>query len=525
MSVGGHVDIHDQRAHGAVAVALEAARASGLTQAIHPRRSKKRDRAMAMVVWHLLHPDNRCGVAAELGDTGTTTLGAMLEVGATTANHLSKAMDWLLENQDGIERRLAQRHLKGSRNVTFYALNPRHFGGREFPLAQPDHPRGRCPNRPHVTYGLLCAPNGYPVAIEAFASNVTGAPALESQVAQIGARFGLPEVTLVDDRGMVCGVSAEGHSPAAMKWVSALRSASITELAHQNTLQPDLFTEYGVAHLTSPDFPGERLEVCHNPWEVYWRAAKRDDFLRRTEARLDSMARQYETGAITRKQLNKKIRAARRWKMIKHIDYRFDDNGRLHRSRNDERIREESKLDGFHIIRATIDENNPDNKDAMRAYRNLARVEHAFRHIRDTPGGHLSHHWSEERVRAHLLLSMLAYHIEHHLHETLEPLLPPDETPMASGTPAKSAGRSASVERKVGTPRCKEVLGVGNLRELLDSLGNVCVGKVYPSRETDLFVPATTVPNAMQAKAFELLGFDPLSDKLVACAIGGKRGV
>lgn len=525
MSAGDHVDIHDQRAHGAVAAVLEAARASGLTQAIRPHRNKKRGRVMAMVVWHLLHPDSRCGVVTELGNTGTTTLGAMLEVGASTADHLSEAMDWLIENQDGIERCLAQRHLADERSGTFYALNPSHFGDGEFPPAQPDHSRDRCPDRPQVTYGLLCAPSGYPVAIEALASSGTGATALESQVRQIGARFGLPKVALVDDRGMVCNVSVESHLRAAMKWVSALRSTSITEVIEQDTRELDLFTERGLAHLTSPDFPGERLEVCHNPWEADWCAAKRDDFLRRTEARLDDMAKQYETGTITRKQLNKKIRATRRWKMIKYINYRFDDNGRLHRSRNEERIREESKLDGFHIIRTTVDENDPVSKDAMRAHRNLARVKHAFRHIRDTPGGPLSHHWSEERVRAHLLLSMLAYHIEHHLHETLEPLLPTDETPTASGTSAKPAGRSASVERKVGTPRRKEVLGVGNLRELLDSLGNVCVGKVYPSRKTDLFVPATTVPNAVQAKAFELLGFDPLSDKLVACAIGGKRGV
>lgn len=518
------LDIHDQRAHGAVAVALEAARASGLTRAIHPRHSKERDRVMAMAVWRLLQPGGKLGVATELGDTGTSTLGALLGVGGSTTDHLYAALDWLLENQAGIERRLAKRHLAEVRSIVFYDVSSSYFEGSQCKLAVRGHSRDKRPDRPQVVYGLLCAADGYPVSIEAFEGNTPDAGTLGKKVEQLGERFGLREVVLVGDRGMVCNVSIEEElRPAGMRWVSALRSASISRLIRHGALQPDRFSGHEVARLTSPDFPGERLVVCHNPAVAARRAANREALLSRTETRLGELAAQYAAGTISRDRLSEKIGEARRWKMLKHIDHRFDDEGHFHWCRNEERIRDEKRLDGFYIIRTNVAEGDLDDRAAVRAYKGLARVERAFRCIKDTLGVRPIHHRLADRVRAHLLLCMLAYHIEHHLRSALAPLLFTDEDPVANDNPAEPAKRSASAKRKDRTKKNGDGLEVRSLRDLLVSLGAVTIGKFYPDpAKKDIFIPAASDPNPVQAKAFELLGFDPLSKAFVSHTSGGE---
>jgi hypothetical protein len=422
-------------------------------------------------------------------------------------------MDYLHGRQDEIQDALAARHLAGG-TVVLYDVSSAAFEGRTCPLGAIGHPKDGVRGRLQIVYGLLTSKDGVPVAIEVFKGN-TGDPAtVAAQVTRVKDRFGISRVVLVGDRGMLTAARLrEDVRPAKLDWITALRAPQVKKLARDGDLQLSLFDVQDLAEITSPDFPGERLIACMNPFLEAERARKRESLLAATEADLAKIA---AACARARRPLRGQDKIAvrvdrvlNRRKVAKHF---ITDIGEDHFSyhRNQDSITAEAALDGIYVLRTSVTATDLEPGEVVSSYKALAQVERAFRAFNTDLDIRPIRHRTEERVRAHVFLRMLSYYITWHMHARLAPVLfADDDKPAASAarpSPVAPAARSPRALAKAATKQTPGDLPVHSLATLLADLGTICLNTIAPADPALPGFRLVTTPTALQRQAFDLLG-------------------
>jgi len=519
---GGTVVPQDQQAititrslpHGHVAAALGTARKIGLDRLLGPDGNRCRDLVLGMVVNRVLEPSSKLAAARALSpDTASSSLGQQLGLGMVDEDELYTALDWLAVRQPAIEAALAKYHLTGG-TLVLYDVSSSYLEGRCCPLAQygynRDHKRGKL----QIVYGLLCAPDGCPVAIEVFEGSTADPTTLTSQVEKLKERFDLDRVVLVGDRGMITQARiTEDLTTAGLDWITALRAPAIKALRDAGALQMSLFDERDMASITAPDFPGERLIVCRNRALAAERARKRQDLLAATEDQLARIA-----AAVARKrqplrgaaQIGIKVGAVLdKHKMAKHFTLDIADN-RFGFARKTEAIAAEAALDGIYVVRTSLPATALDDASTVRTYKSLSLVERAFRCLKTVDLQiRPIYHWLPDRVRAHVFLCMLAYYLEWHMRQRLAPMLYDDTDKQAAEAQRASvvakAERSPAAIAKQTTGRTEDGLPVHSFRTLLADLATLTRNTLATAIDPELSFTLTARPTPLQQKALDLL--------------------
>ena len=509
-------DIVRSRPHGHVAAVLGTLKRLRLDRIIGPQRSPERDRAVAMIVARVLDPGSKLATARGLAEaTARDTLAETLGLGAVDVDGLYAAMDWLLERQGRIERALARRHLEEGALV-LYDLTSVWMEGRKCPLARRGHSRDGKRGKLQIEFGLLCDAGGRPVAVEVFPGNAADPATVGSQIEKLRSRFGLSKVVLVGDRGMLTEARIrEEVKPAGLDWIGALRGPAIRKLAEAGAVQLSLFDERDLVEVRADAYPGERLMVCRNPLLAERRARKRGELLEATEKLLEPIA------AATRRQkwrlkgedkIGERVgKVIGKHKMAKHFDWEVDEKGLLHYRRDAASIAAEAALDGIHVIRTSLPEAELDAPSAVRAYKRLSTVERAFRSLKSVDlKVRPVFHRAEKRVRAHVLLCMLAYHVEWHMRRRLAPLLFDDGDPAGAEAarpgPVAPARVSESARRKARRKRNGDGRPAQSFRSLLGNLATVTKNTVSPRLPGAEPFEILARPTELQGEAFRLLG-------------------
>ena len=495
--------------HGHVAAVLGMTRALGLPALLDRRPSRLRDLATALVAARLIAPASKLATAALLGQS---TLGAACGVEGADENELYGAMDWLLTRQARVERALAARHL-GSGSLVLYDLSSVYVEGSHCPLARHGHSRDHRPDRPQIEFGLLTDARGCPVAVEVFPGNTADPATVEAQVEKLRDRFGLTDIVLVGDRGMLTSARIERlKAVGGIGWVSCLRSPAIRALVDAGDLQLGLFDERNLAEITSPQFPGERLVVCRNPALAAERSRKREALLVATEGALAGVAASVEHGRLkTAAAIG--LRAGRMVnakKMAKHFELDIADGVFTYRRRERE-IAAEAALDGLYVVRTSVASERLDSAAVVETYKRLAAVERDFRALKgDDLLVRPIFHWRADRVRAHLFLCFLAAYVRWHLEAAWAPLLFRDEAPPARSDPVAPRARSASALAKERDHATPDGLRAGSFATLIGELATLTRNRVVPAGADEraaFDIPSEPTP--LQARAFELIGVSP----------------
>jgi hypothetical protein len=510
----GAFEITRSLPHGHVAAVLGAARQLGLDELIDPVPSRHRDLVTAMAVAQVIAPDSKLAIARGLRDaTAATSLGEVLGVGSCDEDDLYAAMDYLHARQEQIQDALAARHLAGGALV-LYDVSSAAFEGRTCPLGAIGHPKDGVRGRLQIVYGLLTSKDGIPVAIEVFQGNTGDPTTVASQVGKLKDRFGLTKAVLVGDRGMLTAARLrEDVAPAHLDWITALRAPQVKALVAGGDLQLTLFDQADLAEITSPDFPGERLVACKNPFLEAERARKRESLLAATEADLEKIA---AACARARRPLRGKEKIAvradrvlRRRKVAKHFTVQVTDDS-LSYARDQESITAEAKLDGIYVLRTSVGSGDLDSPEVVSSYKALAQVERAFRAFNTDLDIRPIRHHTEDRVRAHVFLRMLSYYLSWHLQVRLAPILfTDDDKPAAQAartSPVAPAARSPRAAAKAATKQTPGDLPVHSLATLLSDLGTICLNTIAPADPALPGFRLVTTPTALQRQAFELLG-------------------
>ena len=496
--------------HGHVEAVLTMIRKLGLDDLIASEPSRRRDLVLAMIAERLLFPSSKLANTRHWRDT---TLAEELGVADATEDELYAAMDWLLGRQKAIEKKLAQRHLKDGAMV-LYDVSSSYYEGKTCPLACYGHDRDGKTGCPIIVYGTLTDTDGRPVAVQVYPGNTGDPKTVPDQVEALTKRFGLARVVLVGDRGMLTQTQIDVlKKHPGLGWISALRSGAIRRLLADGPLvRTDLESER-LAEITSPEFPGERLVACYNPQLAEQRRQKRQDLLAATQAELEALAASVapaagapEAAAAIGVRAGKIIN---HYKMAKHFTLTIRD-GHLGWTRKDEAIRKEELLDGIYVIRTSESAEKLTAADSVRSYKRLALVEQAFRCLK---GIDLLvrpiHHRTADRVRAHILLCLLAYYVEWHLRQVWAPLLFEDEElaeDRQRRDPVAPARASASARRKKKTHVTPGGLPVQSFRTLLAHLGTRCRNKcVVAADPKGTTFHQVTEADELQAEALRLI--------------------
>jgi Transposase DDE domain len=500
--------------HGHVAAVLGTARQLGLEELIDPVPSRQRDLVTAMAVAQVIAPDSKLAIARGLREeTAASSLGEVLHLGGCDEDDLYAAMDYLHDRQDTIQDALAARHLAGGALV-LYDVSSAAFEGRTCPLGVIGHPKDGVRGRLQIVYGLLTSPEGIPVAIEVFAGNTGDPGTVAAQVAKVKDRFGITKVVLVGDRGMLTAARLrEDVRPAGLDWITALRAPQVKKLVRGGDLQLTLFDQTDLAEITSPDFPGERLVACMNPFLAAERARKRESLLAATEADLDKIAAACaRTRAPLRGTDKIAVRADRvltRRKVAKHFTTAIADDSFSY-ARNQDSIAAEAALDGIYVLRTSVAASDLGSGEVVSSYKALAQVERAFRAFNTDLDIRPIRHRTADRVRAHVFLRMLSYYLNWHLQARLAPLLfTDDDEPAAQAarpSPVAPAARSPRALAKAATKQTPADLPVHSFATLLADLGTICLNTIAPADPALPGFRLVTTPTALQRQAFELLG-------------------
>jgi hypothetical protein len=498
--------------HGHVAAALGTARQLGLETVLDPKPSRQRDLALAMVVARVLTPASKLATSQLLD---TTSLGRTLGVSEATEDELYAALDWLVERQEAIEQRLAERHLEPG-GIVLYDLTSTYVEGEHCELAKRGYSRDGKPSQPQIEFGLITNASGEPVAIEAYPGNTADPATFQDQVTKVKDRFGVADVIWVGDRGMINSRQvARLQELAGLAWVTALRAPTIQRLVEAGTIQMSLLDTQDLAEVTDPGAPGERLVLCFNPLLADERAKRREDLLQATERELAKVSAMAERGAAGgRAGLRGQVAIAERvgrvvnkHGMAKHLVRTITETS-LTYCRDAASIEREARLDGLYVLRTNVAAERLDTAGVVLAYKSLAHVERAFRHFKL---GDLEvrpiYHYRERRVRAHLLLCLLAYWLQRTMERKLAPLLFMDETPPERPDPVAPAPRSAMARRKEQRKQTEDGLPVQRFRVLLQRLSTIVKNRVVAGQagSTAAF-DLVTLPDTLQARAFDLLG-------------------
>ncbi len=476
------LEISNVRQHGHVAAIVAIIKRSGLLAAIDRKPSRQRDIVVAMIADRLLHGDSKLATARHCRkETAATTLGELLSLEDLDEHECYSAMDWLLERQESIQKKLARKHLKDGEPVLF-DLSSSYFEGHTCPLAKHGYSRDKRGDLPQVNYGMYCNAQGVPIGVEVLAGNENDHVAFPKAVKRVRNDFGRKNMIFVGDRGMISGKAIDEYlrDEQGAQWITALNSVSIAKLQRQGAIQRSLFDDRDLVSVTHADYPDERLIVCRNPLLADERARKREALLSATEKllakvkakvdrRRDPLRGKSEIGVEVGKVVNRK-------KVAKHFRLEIDDD-RFEYSRKQDKIDTEASLDGLYTIRSNVDATEMTDEQVVGHYKNLASVERAFRSlksidIRVRP----IHHRLSDRVRSHIFVCMLAYYIEHELRELLAGLMFVDEDKSSAESRdsiVSPASRSESARRKDATRSNEAGFRLSSFRDLLESLSMV----------------------------------------------------
>ena len=502
--------------HGHVEAILLAIRKLGLDALISAKPCAQRDLVLAMIVERILHAGSKLATTRLWH---STTLAEELGVAEATEDDLYAAMDWLLERQKRIEKRLAERHLREG-GLVLYDVSSSYYEGRTCPLAHYGHDRDGQKGLPIIVYGLLTDIEGRPVAVEVYPGNTADPSTLLDQVDKLRQQFHLARVVLVGDRGMLTQPKVEKlKQHAGMGWITALTSVAIQRLVAEGTLQLSLFDEKNLLEIQSAEYPGERLMACYNPLLAEERKRKREDLLQSTEKALTRIVKEAERRKhkpLLATEIALKVgKILGRYKMGKHFEHKIEE-GKLSWERRREAIEQEAKLDGVYVIRTSETAEQLSAGDTVRGYKSLSQVERGFRclkslDLRIRP----IHHRTEERVPAHIFLCMLAYYVEWHLRRVWAPLLFEDEElphERQRRDPVLPARSSESAQAKKANKQTADGFPVHSFGTLLLELSNrsrVTYG--LKSDESSPRFQQVPPPNPLQSRAYELLTLLPVA--------------
>ena len=506
---GEGFDIERSLPHGHVAALFAMAHKLDLAKVLGPS-CPERDLALSLVIARAAKPGSKLATTRWWADT---TLGADLVPGGTSTDEVYAAMDWLLARQATIETSLARRHLSEG-SMVLYDLSSSWMEGTHCPLALRGYSRDHKSGKAQIEYGLLTDAEGRPVSVEVFPGNTADPTAFISALEAVRTRFFLKEVVMVGDRGMITSARIEALRPlGGISWITCLRAPAIRVLAEQGALQLTLFDETNLAEITPPDYPGERLVACRNPALAKERARKRTEMLDATEAELAKIALSVQSGRL--KGADKiGIRVGRHlndYKMAKHFEIMIGDDS-LSFSRRQAEIDAEALLDGIYVIRTSVSDGRLDAPGAVRAYKGLSVVERDFRSLKAIDLDlRPIFHFTEDRVRAHVFICMLASYLIWHLRKAWAPLCFTDEEPPGRDDPVAPAVRSRGARNKDARKLTAAGDTVHDLSSLLNHLATL-------TRNTVVFtggvrIEQLTLPTPLQRRAFELIGA-PIPTKL-----------
>jgi hypothetical protein len=488
--------------HGHVAAVLTAMRRLEVGRLLERAPSRERSLVLGMIAQRLLGPGSKLACVRALGQS---TLADELDVADADEDELYGALDWLGDRQEEIEKRLAWRHLADG-ELALYDLSSSYFEGRTCPLASLGYSRDGKRGTPQIVYGLLTNQAGTPVAVNVFDGATPDHQTLPAQLEKLKSRFGLREVVMVADRGMVTRANLDALAAAdGVDWVTALKAPQVKKLAKSGAFQPSLFDETNLAEVSSGDFPGERLIVCRNPLVAAERARKREDLLAATEAELAPIARRVERGTLAGAgEIGLVVGPALgRFRVKKHFEVRIAD-GCFTFARKTEQIAREAALDGIYALRTSVGEDRLDAPGVVCAYKQLGELEKGFRALK---GPDLQirpiHHRLERRVRAHVFLCMLALYIERHLRGVWRELTFTDEHPPERPDPVAKATRSASADAKAKTKRTAAGHPAHTFGSLLAELATQTRNTICIPGSDYTFTKLAS-PTPLQARALEL---------------------
>jgi hypothetical protein len=473
-----------------------------LARLLDSRPSRERDLCLAMICQRVIAPASKLESARALG---RSILPEELGVTGASEDDLYAALDWLGERQARIEDRLATRHLREG-ELVLYDVSSSYFEGQSCPLARLGYSRDGKRGTPQIIYGLLCDKPGRPVAVEVFSGQIHDDQTLPGQIAKLKTRFGLERVVVVCDRGMVTQANIDLLAATdGVGWITALKAPQIKRLLVSGTLQLSLFDEQNLAEITSPDYPGERLVVCRNPLVGAQRTRKREALLAATETELALIADRVTRGTLVGADaIGLAVGPAiKRYRMKKHFQIQITDTTFTF-TRKSEQIAAERSLDGFYVIRTSEPATELPSEDVVRAYKGLEQAERAFKTFK---GPELQirpiHHHLETRVRAHVLLCMLAYYLTWHLRAAWAPLLFKDEHPPLAPDPVAKATRSPAAQQKAQTKRTATGETCHSFTSLLDELATQTRNTIRIPTSTQTF-DKLTAPTALQTRAHDL---------------------
>ena len=496
--------------HGHVDAVRTAMRRLGFDRLIDKASSRERDLVVAMVVGRIIAPE-----ASKLGMTQAwtdTTLADDLGIADADEDELYAAMDWLIERQDEIEKRLAKRHLKAG-GLVLFDLTSSWFERVTCPLAKIGYSRDGRKGTLQVNYGVMTDDRGCPVSVSVFDGNTGDPKTLLPQVEKTKKSFGIDRLTMVGDRGMITNVQIDAMRKLdGVDWITALKSGAIADLVDDKSLQPDLFDERNLISLTHPDYPGEQLVACRNPQLAKRRASRRKELIAATVIELDKIKAAVDAGRLSGKaRIGVRYgKASRKYKVGKHFIWKIDDNAFTFEI-DEKKVAAEAALDGIYVIRTSIEKQKMTAEQAVLNYKKLAEAERAFRtlkgvdlHVRPI------RHRLESRVKAHIFLSMLAYYVQWHMIEAWAPLTFADEAGPSAvrlADPVAPAKRSKAALTKVHSHQLTDGSPAMSFGRLLAHLATIVRNTVRPigARAGAAIFTLTTRPNEKQQRALDLI--------------------
>ena len=490
--------------HGNVQAVLGEIGELSLDKLIAARPRRERELSVAMIASRVLQPESKL---ATVRSWESSTLASELGVSDANEDELYAAMDWLLEQQPKMEFGLAKRHLAEG-GLALYDLTSVYLEGSKCELALRGYSRDGKRGLPQIEFGLITDRHGCPVAVDVFEGNTADPNTVAAQVDKLKNRFGIADVVLVGDRGMLTSARIEAlKEVGGISWISALRSAQIESLVKEGDLQLGLFDKRNLAEISSPKFPGERLVVCKNPALAQDRARKRAELLLATEKELDKVVEAGRAGRLKSKD-GTGLRVGKivgRYKVGKHFKLDITDHGFSYQ-RDAGGIAAEAALDGIYVIRSSVAKDKLDSQELVRSYKLLAGVERAFKTMKSVDlQVRPVHHRLAERVRAHIFICMLAYYVRWHMERAWAPLLFKDEDrPLAEDVVAP-ARRSPSALAKARTQRLADDTPVHSFRSLLTQLATLTKNTVRVPTNTATF-EKLSIPTPLQNRALQLLG-------------------
>ncbi len=501
VALGEDAVIERSLAHGHVAAVWAQAKALGLPGLLGPP-GPQRDLAMALIVARVARPGSKLATTSWWSDT---TMAGDVGVADASTDEVYAAMDWLVARQDRIEAGLAKRHLTPG-GLVMFDLSSSWMEGTTCPLAKRGYSRDRKGGKLQIEYGLMTDPDGRPVAVEVFAGNTADPTAFIAAVDKVKDRFALSGVVMVGDRGMITSARiAAIKDLGGLDWISALRAPDIKKLATSGVLQLSLFDMANLAEISHPDFPDERLIACKNPALAVLRAAKRVELLAATEALLEPIKASVEAGRLAgAEKIGVRVgKVIGRHKMAKHFTVTISDTT-IRYERDTEAIAAEAALDGIYVIRTSVKPDRLDAAGVVGAYKDLAKVERDFRNIKAIDLDlRPIYHRLEDRVRAHVLICMLAAYIAWHLRKAWAPLTFTDETPPTRTDPVAPARRSPAATAKASTRADDQTRPVRSFTGVLDHLATLTRNTTRIAGTT---IDILATPTTLQRRAFELIG-------------------